>query len=140
MAVVNMHEAKTHLSRLVERAEAGEEVVVARAGKPVAKLVPFVAERAPRTPAGWEGRVGIAPDLVELPADVLAAFRRARLLLDTHALLWWLDGAERLGEPAPHHRDPLDRMLAAQARLENLTIVTDDSRIHGYGAPCVGAS
>jgi prevent-host-death family protein len=74
MAAVNMHEAKTHLSRLVERAEAGEEVVMARAGKRVAKLVPFVDERAPRTPAGCEGGVGIAPDLDELPADVRAAF------------------------------------------------------------------
>jgi prevent-host-death family protein len=74
MAVVNMHEAKTHLSRLVERAEAGEEVVIARAGKPVARLVAFVDERAPRTPGGWKGRIKIAPDFDELPDEIVAAF------------------------------------------------------------------
>ncbi len=47
-AMVNMHDAKTGLSRLVERAEAGEEIVIARAGKPAAKLVPFTAHRRRR--------------------------------------------------------------------------------------------
>ena len=69
-----MHEAKTHLSRLVERVEAGEEVVIARAGKPVAKLVPFSVRHEPRTPGGWEGRVRIAADFDDLPADIAAAF------------------------------------------------------------------
>jgi prevent-host-death family protein len=59
---VNIHEAKTHLSRLVERVEAGEEVVIARAGRPVARLVPYQRRRAPRVPGGWEGRVRIRAD------------------------------------------------------------------------------
>ena len=59
---VNIHEAKTHLSRLIERVEAGEEITIARAGKPVARLVAYQARRAPRVPGGWEGRVRIAPD------------------------------------------------------------------------------
>ena len=49
MAQVNMHEAKTHLSRLVERAARGEEIVIARSGRPIARLVPYVAESVPRT-------------------------------------------------------------------------------------------
>ena len=58
--VVNMHEAKTHLSRLVERVEAGEEIVIGRAGKPVAKLVPLSGgPPAPRQPGAWKGRVWI---------------------------------------------------------------------------------
>jgi prevent-host-death family protein len=61
MDQVNIHEAKTHFSRLVERAEAGEEIVIARNGSPVAKLVPYLDAR-PRKLGGWEGKVWIAPD------------------------------------------------------------------------------
>ena len=64
---VNVHEAKTQLSRLIERAEAGEEVVIARAGKPVAKLVGYREGVGPRRPGGWNGRVRIADDFDELP-------------------------------------------------------------------------
>jgi prevent-host-death family protein len=62
MDAVNIHEAKTHLSRLVERVEAGEEIVIARSGKPVAKLVPFTKLAAPR---GW----GALHGLLKLPED-----------------------------------------------------------------------
>ncbi len=58
---VNIHEAKTHLSRLVERVEAGEEITLARAGRPVARIVAFVPRRQPRTPGFWKGRVVIHP-------------------------------------------------------------------------------
>ena len=59
---VNIHAAKTHLSRLVERVEAGEEIVIARAGRPIARLIPFRAQRPPRVPGLWAGRVTIAPN------------------------------------------------------------------------------
>jgi len=59
---VNIHEAKTHLSRLVERVEAGEEVVIARAGRPVARLVPYRHRTAPRVPGRWRDQITIAPD------------------------------------------------------------------------------
>jgi prevent-host-death family protein len=62
MKQVNMHEAKTHLSRLVDEVAAGEEVVIAKAGRPVAKLVAVTAPRKPRQPGGWEGKVWMAPD------------------------------------------------------------------------------
>lgn len=59
---VNIHEAKTHLSRLIEQVEAGEEITLARAGRPVAKLVPYSRRRQPRKPGAWKGRVVIHPD------------------------------------------------------------------------------
>jgi prevent-host-death family protein len=62
---VNIHEAKTHLSRLVERVEAGEEIVLARAGRPVARIVAFSARHEPRTPGFWRGRVVIQPNFDE---------------------------------------------------------------------------
>ena len=72
---VNIHEAKTHLSRLIEQVAAGEDVVIARAGKPVARLVPYSDDPSPRRPGGWKGRVWIAEDFDELPVDLAAAFR-----------------------------------------------------------------
>ena len=58
---VNVHEAKTHLSRLLEQVEAGEEITLCRAGRPVARLVPYVPRREPRQPGFWKGRVVIKP-------------------------------------------------------------------------------
>lgn len=74
MSVVNVHEAKTHLSRLLERVSAGEEIVIAKAGRPVAKLVPYLESEEPRKMGGWKDRVWIADDFDELPPDILAAF------------------------------------------------------------------
>lgn len=59
---VNVHDAKTHLSRLLERAEAGEEIVIARAGKPVARLVPYGSERPKRVFGRLRGQVVIHGD------------------------------------------------------------------------------
>jgi prevent-host-death family protein len=70
----NVHDAKTHLSRLLERVEEGQEVVIARAGRPIARLVPYRPRRARRMPGGWEGRVRIAPDFDEPIQDLLDAF------------------------------------------------------------------
>ena len=77
--MTNIHEAKTHFSRLVERAEAGEEIIIARAGKPVAKLVRYEAEKPPlRKPGYWRGKVTIADDFDTLPEELAAAFRGER--------------------------------------------------------------
>ncbi len=73
--LVNIHEAKTHFSRLVERVSRGEEIVIGKAGRPVAKLVPYAKTSGPRSPGAWKGRVTIAPDFDDLPADLGAAFR-----------------------------------------------------------------
>lgn len=60
--LVNVHDAKTHLSRLLEQVAQGEEVIIGKAGKPVAKLVPYTVKRGRRTPGGWEGKVRLAED------------------------------------------------------------------------------
>lgn len=72
---VNVHEAKTHLSRLLQEVEEGGEVVIGRAGRPIARLVPYRSSSAPRVPGAWRGQVVIAEDFDDLPEDVAAAFR-----------------------------------------------------------------
>jgi len=78
-ARVNVYEAKTHLSQLLDRAAAGEEIVIARAGRPIARLVALsdTSSRL-RVPGAWRGKVSIADDFDELPAEMDAAFRGER--------------------------------------------------------------
>ncbi len=73
---VNIHEAKTHLSRLIERVEAGEELVIARGGKPVARLVPLDRRTRPRPLGTLRGKVWLAPDWdsPETNADIARDF------------------------------------------------------------------
>jgi prevent-host-death family protein len=71
---VNIHDAKTHLSRLIERVEAGEEITLARAGRPVAKLVPFTRRTEPRPLGLWKGKVVIKPDFDDPLPDFDEAF------------------------------------------------------------------
>jgi prevent-host-death family protein len=60
--VVNIYEAKTQLSKLVSRAEAGEEITLTRHGRPVARIVPLDRRTRPRVPGAWRGRVVIHDD------------------------------------------------------------------------------
>jgi prevent-host-death family protein len=71
MNPVNIYDAKTRLSELVQRAAAGEEIVIARNGKPAARLVALAPPRA-RRPGGWEGRVWVAPDFDDADETVAA--------------------------------------------------------------------
>jgi prevent-host-death family protein len=71
---VNIHDAKTHLSRLIQQVEQGEEVVIARAGHPVARLMPLQKRSGPRKPGAWRGRVAVANDFDELPPGLSSAF------------------------------------------------------------------
>ena len=74
--IVNIHEAKTHLSRLLSQVAAGDDVVIAKAGKPVARLV-RVATAGKRLLGHDRGRVRIADDFdAPLPDDILAEFER----------------------------------------------------------------
>ena len=78
-AQVNMHEAKTHLSRLVERVEAGEEIVISRAGKPVARIIAVRAPAGSRAPGRLRGRIRVSDDFdAPLPDEVAAAFAGER--------------------------------------------------------------
>jgi prevent-host-death family protein len=75
MAQVGMHEAKTKLSQLVERAEAGEDIVIARNGKPVARLVPVTSMNSFASIRGaLRGQVHMADDFDELHDDIAEAF------------------------------------------------------------------
>jgi len=74
MVVNTVTEAKAQLSALLDRVSRGEEVIISRAGKPVAALVPYDPERRPRRPGRLRGKIRIAPDFDELPADIAEAF------------------------------------------------------------------
>ena len=74
--IVNMHQAKTSLSRLVERALAGEEIVIARNGEPLVKLVPVPKERQPRVPGRLKGKVWMSPDFEFTDAEIEELFER----------------------------------------------------------------
>lgn len=72
---VNIYEAKTRLSELVDRASAGEEIVIAKSGVPTARLVPLRAVHEHRAPGGWAGTISIADDFdAPLSAELLGAF------------------------------------------------------------------
>ena len=78
MTIVNIHEAKTHFSKLLEKVLAGEEVIIGKAGKPIAKLARYQQSDEPRKPGMWKGQVQMADDFDELPEDIMAAFRGER--------------------------------------------------------------
>lgn len=75
--IVNMHEAKTSLSRLVERALAGEEIVIARKGEPLVKLVPVPKEPKHRIPGRLKGKVWMSPDFEFTDAEIEELFERS---------------------------------------------------------------
>ena len=74
MMVRNISEAKAELSALVEAVQNGNEIIIAKAGKPVARLVAFRGPTRPRTPGSMAGEIWIAPDFDTLPEDMEEAF------------------------------------------------------------------
>jgi prevent-host-death family protein len=71
MVEVNIHEAKTHLSKLLKRVAAGEEIIISKAGAPVARLVPFHRQVKKRVPGQDRGKVWIAEDFdAPLPPEI----------------------------------------------------------------------
>jgi len=73
--IYNLYEAKTRLSHLVDRAAKGEEILIAKSGVPLAKLVPLPKSKPKRKPGGWEGKIRISDDFDEpLPDDIQSAF------------------------------------------------------------------
>ncbi len=74
-AVINIHEAKTHLSRIVEEVAAGKEVIIAKAGKPIARLVPLSGAPRPKKLGLLRGRIKVPDDFnAPLPREVLEEF------------------------------------------------------------------
>lgn len=75
MTIVNVHAAKTHLSRLIEQALAGEEIVIARGSVPVVKLVPIEQVQPKREFGALKGKLTVSPEFFEpLPSDELTAW------------------------------------------------------------------
>lgn len=76
MQITNISEAKASLSKLVEKALRGEEVIIGKAGKPVVKLIPYDLETSPRQlgVGNWRGHIWIAEDFDDLPDDILERF------------------------------------------------------------------
>ncbi|MEZ5935892.1 MAG: type II toxin-antitoxin system Phd/YefM family antitoxin [Alphaproteobacteria bacterium] len=75
MTTVNIHDAKTQFSKLIARVQRGEEVVIAKAGKPVARLVPATSPALPRQPGSARGKLRVHGDFdAPLPEEIMAAF------------------------------------------------------------------
>jgi prevent-host-death family protein len=75
MVQVNVHQAKTHLSRLLSRVAAGEEIIISKGGKPVARLVPYKQPKKKRVPGQDKGKVWIADDFdAPLPDEIQQLF------------------------------------------------------------------
>jgi prevent-host-death family protein len=73
--IYNLYEAKTRLSHLVDRAAKGEEILISKAGVPLAKLAPLSQPKPKRKPGGWEGKIRISDDFDEpLSDDIQSAF------------------------------------------------------------------
>ena len=76
MQITNISEAKSSLSALIARVEKGHKVIIGKAGKPVAMLVPYRADTTPRKLGGtWSGKVKMADDFDTLPSELADAFR-----------------------------------------------------------------
>ena len=120
--IVNVHQAKTHLSRLIDAAHGGETILLAKAGKAWAHLMPLESE-APLRVAGRLRHLGPLSD----PEALLQADGfRTLAITPAHGL--------RACAYSQPHRDPFDRMLAAQAELERLVLLTADTQLAAF--PC----
>ena len=77
MHTVNIHEAKTHLSAILKRVESGEEVLIAKAGKPIARVSPIPASSGKRQPGTAKGRIAMTQNFIEpLPENILKEFEK----------------------------------------------------------------
>ena len=75
MKQINIHQAKTQLSRLIERVAGGEEIIITKSGNPIARLVPYVPKGAVRRPGAMRGKIRIKRNFDEpLPKEILASF------------------------------------------------------------------
>jgi prevent-host-death family protein len=77
MPVINTHEAKTHLSQLLEDVKEGKEIIIGKFGVPIAKLVPFTAPHTKRTGGQLKGKIVVSRDFDVLPKSFLKHFTRS---------------------------------------------------------------
>lgn len=74
MNIINIHQAKTNLSKLIEKALEGEDVIIAKAGKPVVKLVKYEKKLKPRKLGLWKGKVWVSPDFDDESKEINKLF------------------------------------------------------------------
>ena len=82
MKKVNMHEAKSQLSRLGRLAWEGEQIVIAKSGEPYLRLVPYGERKPERKPGALKGQIWIAPDFDETPQEVIDSFYNSKIFPD----------------------------------------------------------
>ena len=136
METINIHKAKTQLWRLVEKAAKGEPFVIAKAGKPMVKVVPL------DTPdADQKKRLGFLVDQIKVPK---AGLGREDFVVEPGLVRRGLldNGYEELPVSSAHavaltrlpaiHKDPFDRILVAQAQVEGIVLVTSDDTVFQY--------
>ncbi len=138
--MVNVHRAKTELSRLLEAVEAGEDVVIARAGVPVARLVPIRADQ--RVPGRLAKILCLRADFeAPLPPEIAEGFggeTEVKLLLDSHAYLWWLaDGPELSPSARAAVADPANMVLVSAATIWEIEIKRALGRLEAGSADLV---
>ncbi len=118
MTQVTIHEAKTHLSKLIQMVLDGEEVIIAKRDKPLVKLV-LIAEEKPQR------QLGLSDAWIEDVDDTL-----------NKNSIRWLPitpiHCQQITTLPKHHGDPFDRMLIAQALVEGMTLMTADAKIQQY--------
>jgi prevent-host-death family protein len=134
--IVNTHEAKSRLSELIREAEQGHDVIVARNGHPVAKIIawpPAHPDVLGGDAVGAGDRARARRGRVPRRADGGAHRQRVRGLPISAV------HAERAAVLPPHHRDPFDRMLVAQAQIEELVLVTADRSLQPYDVELLDA-
>lgn len=76
---VNVYEAKSQLSKLLEQVENGDEIIIARNGRPVARLVPLQRRTSPRVPGAWKGKVWMADDFDETDEELIELWENSPL-------------------------------------------------------------
>lgn len=76
---VNVYEAKSQLSKLLEQVEAGDEIIIARNGRPIARLVPLQRRTSSRTPGAWKGKVWMADDFDETDEELVELWENSPL-------------------------------------------------------------
>ncbi len=137
MQTVNIHEAKTHLSRLVEQAAKGEPLVIAKAGKPMVKVMALNApenELFFSAASLWEIDIkrGLGRDDFQVDARLL---RRGLLDNGYSELPIGSEHVVAIDSLPSIHKDPFDRLLVAQATVEGITLLTSDPRVAQYPGP-----
>lgn len=79
MQIINIHQAKTNLSKLIEKTLNGEEVVIAKAGKPVAKLIAYKEKLKPRKPGLWKGKIWVSDDFDDEDPEINKLFYEGKI-------------------------------------------------------------